>query len=126
MPRKGYRKPPHQARSYVHKTPLNETEKRHLFKAAAATNVTGNADFVRRLIMGFEIKHLPSRVELMAVHELASLSRQLSRIDNNLNQLAKIRNSGQVIPVQTLIDEIWHLQQLRQKLADKLNQLARR
>lgn len=126
MPRSGYRKPADEARSYSIKVRLNPAEKSHLEKCVAASDVTGNADFVRRRIMGFEIKRPPSDAKLRVIDELAALNRKLSSIDNNMNQLAKAANSGNPYPIKVVLDQLHHLKKLRELAAHKLNELATR
>lgn len=94
MPRKGYRKPACEARTIPVNVRLAPREKEHLLKCVEESDVTGVADFLRLLIMGFEIKRRPPQARVRMIDELATLNRKLASIDNNMNQLARMANSG--------------------------------
>jgi len=98
MPRKGYRKPACEARTIPVNVRLSPREKDHLLKCVEESDVTGVADFLRLLIMGFEIKRRPTQTRARMIDELASLNRRLASIDNNMNQLARLANSGAGLP----------------------------
>lgn len=87
MPKRGYRKPDPQRRSRPAKTLLTPSEASALEARMAASGARTEADYIRRLITGAPIprKRSPERAELL---------RTLAGIGNNLNQLARIANSG--------------------------------
>lgn len=100
MPRKGYRKPRHEARTIPVNVRLTPREKDHLLRCVEASEVHGMADFIRALIMAFEVKPRRPQTYAKLVDELARLNRKLARIDNNMNQLARAGNRG--LPVSTI------------------------
>ena len=65
---------------------LNEKEYEHLKKQAGTSGLTVSA-LIRKLIMGQEIRQRPPA-------EMPELLRQMSAIGNNINQIAKVANSG--------------------------------
>lgn len=87
MPARGHRKPDALRRTRTAKTLLTETEATAFEARVSASGVRTEADFIRRLITGAPIprKRSPERAELL---------RTLAGIGNNLNQLARIANSG--------------------------------
>ena len=64
---------------------LSDTEKQHLVKQAALTGVNVGA-FIRKLIMGKEIRPRPP-------DEYIKLLREINAIGNNINQIAHIANA---------------------------------
>lgn len=87
MPRRGYRKAEADRRVRTAKTLLTASEAAHLEQAVAASGVRTEAEYIRRLITGARIpvKRTPERAELLRI---------LAGIGTNLNQLARIANSG--------------------------------
>ena len=94
MPRKGYRKPESEARKHLVHTRLTPLEKLHLERSVSESDVVGVADYIRRLIMGHEVKRRPPNSNAKLIDGLATLNRKLASIDNNMNQLARVANSG--------------------------------
>ena len=126
MPRKGYRKPESEARKLLVHTRLTPLEKQHLEKSVAESDVLGVADFIRQLIMGHEIKRRPSNSRTKLIDGLATLNRKLASIDNNMNQIARIANSGgrvSEIHLQRTLDQHKELKALA---ASVLQQIAER
>ena len=68
---------------------LSDTEKQHLVKQAALAGVNVGA-FIRKLIMGKEIRPCPP-------DEYVRLLREINAIGNNINQIAHIANAQQYI-----------------------------
>ena len=68
---------------------LSDTEKQHLVKQAALAGVNVGA-FIRKLIMGKEIRPRPP-------DEYVRLLREINAIGNNINQIAHIANAQQYI-----------------------------
>ena len=68
---------------------LSDTEKQHLVKQAALAGVNVGA-FIRKLIMGKEIRPRPP-------DEYVGLLREINAIGNNINQIAHIANAQQYI-----------------------------
>ena len=68
---------------------LSDTEKQHLVKQAALAGVNVGA-FIRKLIMGKEIRSRPP-------DEYVRLLREINAIGNNINQIAHIANAQQYI-----------------------------
>ena len=68
---------------------LSDTEKQHLVKQAALAGVNVGA-FIRKLIMGKEIRPRPP-------DEYVRLLREINAIGNNINQIAHIANARQYI-----------------------------
>lgn len=124
MPRKGYRKPANEARSHLVHVRLTHAEKSHLERSVRASDVTGNADFIRRRIMGFEIKRPPSQSKVKLIQEVAALNRSLSILGNNINQLAKAANSGLPVAMRDVSQELDTLNRLLPEASHLLNKLA--
>ena len=97
MPRKGYRKPAHEARSIPLHVRLSPQEKAHLDHCVDASDVSGAADFVRLLIAGHEIKPRRPNTYSALLDEVARLNRKLASIDNNMNQFARSANVGKIV-----------------------------
>ena len=126
MPRKGYRKPASEARKLLVHTRLTPLEKKHLELSVAQSDVLGTADYIRQLIMGHEIKRRPSNSRSKLIDGLATLNRKLASIDNNMNQIARVANSGgrvSEIHLQQTLDEHKELKALA---ASVLQQIAER
>ena len=68
---------------------LSDTEKQHLVKQAALAGANVGA-FIRKLIMGKEIRPRPP-------DEYVRLLREINAIGNNINQIAHIANAQQYI-----------------------------
>lgn len=126
MPRKGYRKPAHEARSIVVNVRLTPQEKNHLQACMTASEVHGMADLIRDLIMGVEIKPRRPNSYAKLIDELARLNRKLASLDNNMNQLARTANSGRIVAESDLATSLTEHQALRGLATDLLNQLAAR
>ena len=126
MPRKGYRKPAHEARTIPVNVRLTPQEKNHLDTCVEASSVYGTADYLRHLIMGVEIK--PRRISQSArlVDELARLNRKLASIDNNMNQLAHRANSSGIISEDEILRALGEQRDVRTLPADILTQIAGR
>ncbi len=84
---------------------MNEEEYHHL-KQQVALSGLAMEQYLRRLLMGQEIKPKPTE-------EWQALVRQLSAIGNNINQIARVANTyKQVSPediqqIQLRLDQIW-------------------
>lgn len=84
---------------------VNEEEYHHL-KQQVALSGLATEQYLRRLLMGLEIKPKPTE-------EWQALVRQLSAIGNNINQIARVANTyKQVSPediqqIQLRLDQIW-------------------
>lgn len=87
MPARGHRKPDALRRIRTAKTLLTEAESAAFEARVSASGVRTEADYLRRLITNAPIpqKRSPERAELL---------RTLAGIGSNLNQLARIANSG--------------------------------
>tara|TARA_B100000749_G_scaffold267409_1_gene244302 strand:- start:238 stop:621 length:384 start_codon:yes stop_codon:yes gene_type:complete len=94
MPKKGYRKPEAEARTLRVHTSLTPSEKRHLDQCVDASHVTGRSDYIRLLILGKDVPKRTSASKAKLIDELARLNRKLASLDNNINQIAKTRNTG--------------------------------
>lgn len=68
---------------------LSDTEKQHLVKQASLAGINVGA-FIRKLIMGKEIRPRPP-------DEYVRLLREINAIGNNINQIAHIANAEQHI-----------------------------
>ena len=126
MPRKGYRKPENEARKLLVHTRLTPLEKKHLERGVAESDVVGVADFIRHLIMGHEIKPRPSNSRSKLIDGLATLNRKLASIDNNMNQLARIANSGGRVSEIHLQQTLDQHRELKALAASVLQQIAER
>ena len=80
---------------------LSDTEKQHLVKQAALAGVNVGA-FIRKLIMGKEIRPHPP-------DEYVRLLREINAIGNNINQIAHIANAERHIS-KDKIEEVLNLQ----------------
>lgn len=126
MPRRGYRKPAAEARSITIRTYLTPLEKNQLIQNVQRSDVLGVAEYIRELILGHEIKRRPPNSRAKLIDGLATLNRKLASIDNNMNQLARIANSGgrvSEIHLQQTLDEHKRLKALA---AEVLQQIAGR
>lgn len=126
MPRKGYRKPESEARTHLVHTRLTPLEKEYLTKNVAQSDVLGVADYIRQLIMGHELKHRPPNSKSKLIDGLATLNRKLASIDNNMNQLARIANSGGRVSEVDLQRTLDQHKQLKALAANVLQQIAER
>ena len=126
MPRKGYKKPPDEARTIPVNVRLSPHEKKHLDACVDASDVYGVADFLRRLIMGFEIKPRPPNTHAMLVDEIARLNRRLASIDNNMNQFAKSANIGRIVSEISFQRELKEHRELKLLAAELLTKVAAR
>ena len=79
---------------------LTDNEKNHLQRQAANAGLK-MAPFIRKLIMGVNISPRPPS-------NIVNLIREVNRIGNNINQIAKKVNSENCIN-QAQLDEILHL-----------------
>lgn len=80
---------------------LSPKEKEHL-KAQAATCALKMEPYIRKLIMGKEVRPRPP-------DEYVKLLREINAIGNNINQIAHIANAEQHIS-ESKINEVLHLQ----------------
>ena len=80
---------------------LSEKEKEHL-KAQAAACALKMEPYIRKLIMGKEVRPRPP-------DEYVKLLREINAIGNNINQIAHIANAEQHIS-ESKINEVLHLQ----------------
>ena len=80
---------------------LSEKEKEHL-KSQAATCALKMEPYIRKLIMGKEVRPRPP-------DEYVKLLREINAIGNNINQIAHIANAEQHIS-ESKINEVLHLQ----------------
>ena len=80
---------------------LSEKEKEHL-KSQAAACALKMEPYIRKLIMGKEVRPRPP-------DEYIKLLREINAIGNNINQLAHIANAEQHIS-ESKINEVLHLQ----------------
>lgn len=80
---------------------LSEKEKEHL-KSQAAACALKMEPYIRKLIMGKEIRPRPP-------DEYVKLLREINAIGNNINQIAHIANAEQHIS-ESKINEVLHLQ----------------
>lgn len=126
MPRKGYRKPAYEARTIPVNTRLTPLEKDHLLECVEQSNVDGIADYLRQLIMGHEIKRRPPNSYAKLIDQLATLNRKLASIDNNMNQLARMANSGARVSEIHLQHTLDQHKQLKALAASVLQQMAAR
>jgi len=84
---------------------LSDKEYRHLKKQAEASGLSLSA-FIRKAIMGIEVKARPPT-------DYPEILRQLSGIGNNLNQIARKANSSDEVVMEELkeiqgsVDELW-------------------
>ena len=65
-------------------TRLNDAEKHHFLRLVEQSGCS-RYEFIRRLIMGAELKKVPDE-------DIRSLSRSVDRIGNNINQIAHLAN----------------------------------
>ncbi|MBO6541615.1 MAG: plasmid mobilization relaxosome protein MobC [Alphaproteobacteria bacterium] len=86
MPRRGFRKPEPDRRHRLVKSYFTADEHRALFARAEATGLT-LAAYVRACCLGEHPKAKPTRVA-------AETIRQLAAVGNNLNQLTRHANAG--------------------------------
>lgn len=126
MPRKGYRKPAAEARTISVNVRLTPHEKSALMQHVEASDVSGIADFIRHLISGAEIKRRPQHAYAKLIDQLAMLNRKLASIDNNLNQLARIANSGGRVAEIDLQQALDHHKALKALAASALQQVVQR
>lgn len=126
MPRKGYKKPPHEARTIPVNVRLSPQEKQHLETCVEASDVTGTADFIRLLIAGHEIKPRRPNTYASLLDEVARLNRKLASIDNNMNQFARSANIGKIVSEIHFDEMRRHHQQLKSAAAEVLHKLATR
>ena len=126
MPRKGYKKPAHEARSIPINVRLSPQEKNHLDQCVQASDVTGVADFIRALIAGHEIKQRRPNSYANLVDEVARLNRKLASIDNNMNQFAKSANIGKIVSEIHFNDLQQAHQSLKAEASALLSKLATR
>ena len=80
---------------------LSEKEKEHL-KSQAAACALKMEPYIRKLIMGKEVRPRPP-------DEYVKLLREINAIGNNINQIAHIANAEQKIS-ESKINEVLHLQ----------------
>ncbi len=80
---------------------LSEKEKEHL-KSQAAACALKMEPYIRKLIMGKEVRPRPP-------DEYVKLLREINAIGNNINQIAHIANAEQRIS-ENKINEVLHLQ----------------
>lgn len=80
---------------------LSEKEKEHL-KSQAAACALKMEPYIRKLIMGKEVRPRPP-------DEYVKLLREINAIGNNINQIAHIANDEQHIS-ESKINEVLHLQ----------------
>lgn len=80
---------------------LSEKEKEHL-KSQAAACALKMEPYIRKLIMGKEVRPRPP-------DEYVRLLREINAIGNNINQIAHIANAEQKIS-ESKINEVLHLQ----------------
>ena len=80
---------------------LSEKEKEHL-KSQAAACALKMEPYIRKLIMGKEVRPRPP-------DEYGTLLREINAIGNNINQIAHIANAEQHIS-ESKINEVLHLQ----------------
>ncbi len=80
---------------------LSEKEKEHL-KSQAAACALKMEPYIRKLIMGKEVRPRPP-------DEYVKLLREINAIGNNINQIAHIANAEQHIS-ESKINEVLHLQ----------------
>lgn len=80
---------------------LSEKEKEHL-KSQAAACALKMEPYIRKLIMGKEVRPRPP-------DEYVKLLREINAIGNNINQIAHIANAEQRIS-ESKINEVLHLQ----------------
>ena len=80
---------------------LSEKEKEHL-KSQAAACALKMEPYIRKLIMGKEVRPRPP-------DEYVKLLREINAIGNNINQIARIANAEQHIS-ESKINEVLHLQ----------------
>ena len=80
---------------------LSEKEKEHLKSQAAACALKMEL-YIRKLIMGKEVRPRPP-------DEYVKLLREINAIGNNINQIAHIANAEQHIS-ESKINEVLHLQ----------------
>ena len=80
---------------------LSQKEKEHL-KAQAAACALKMEPYIRKLIMGKEVRPRPP-------DEYVKLLREINAIGNNINQIAHIANAEQHIS-ESKINEVLHLQ----------------
>ena len=80
---------------------LSEKEKEHL-KSQAAACALKMEPYIRKLIMGKEVRPRPP-------DEYVRLLREINAIGNNINQIAHIANAEQRIS-ENKINEVLHLQ----------------
>jgi len=80
---------------------LSEKEKEHL-KSQAAACALKMEPYIRKLIMGKEVRPRPP-------DEYVRLLREINAIGNNINQIAHIANAEQHIS-ESKINEVLHLQ----------------
>ncbi len=66
-------------------TRLNDAEKHHFLRLVERSGCS-RYEFIRRLIMGAELKKVPDE-------DIRSLSRSVDRIGNNINQIAHLANA---------------------------------
>ena len=66
-------------------TRLNDAEKHHFLRLVEQSGCS-RYEFIRRLIMGAELKKVPDE-------DIRSLSRSVDRIGNNINQIAHLANA---------------------------------
>ena len=87
MPKKGYSKPEAERRRFTAKTLLTQSEWDHFNACVEGSVFPTDAAYLRALIAG---EHIPAK---RSAHQLDVL-RELSRIGNNLNQLARVANAN--------------------------------
>lgn len=126
MPRKGYRKPAHTARTVPVNVRLTPQEKTHLLACVEASEVDGIASFLRALILDFEIKPRRPNSYAKLVYELSQLNRKLASIDNNMNQLARKANTGRIVSDIDLRRELENHRQIKHVAQDVLAKVAMR
>ena len=80
---------------------LTQTQKEHM-KAQAAACALKMEPYIRKLIMGKEVRPRPP-------DEYVKLLREINAIGNNINQIAHIANAEQHIS-ESKINEVLHLQ----------------
>lgn len=84
---------------------LTDSEKKHLTKQAERAGLN-NSVFIRKLILGAEVRPRPP-------DEYGKIIRELSAIGNNVNQIARIANSlgkinyDELQKMQAALDNIW-------------------
>lgn len=97
------------ARPYRCEFYISDSEKEIIDKKFEATNIKYKSDFYRTAI-------LKSKIFVVDMQPLIDLNIQISKIGNNINQIARIANTEKSIDkdsikyVQRSLDKIWQLQ----------------